>query len=536
MTLRVAVVGAGPKGLHALERLIGHLREHPPQIPVQIDVFEPSVPGAGPAYAPTLPHAVLMNLRSDLVDAWPRSGRQAVAADDAHPDLTGWARHGGSIAEYAPRAQVGAYLQFAFEQVAADGGAVAQIQVRRACVEAIRPVDGRHHPSSGRWLVQTTGGGPADAFDEVLLATGHGPLPGPATFDARRLAELPLPPGMTIATRGFGLTTLDLVRLLEARGAFDGGTCVHAVSRSGRPPLAKPAREVEAELRARCSPVAAGAGWPPAGALTTAFIREVVVNEASRVLRGHGPTGCDRQVRAELAEIEARTVVTPVDAMARLRRSIDAASGVARPDPATALGVAWRAMQGAVVACGSFGAFAAGELAQFRALAYALELTGFGPPLASATSLLSALEAGAVRTHSAPARLTSRGASRLLITADGDEVAIDRVIDTVLPAPGVVAGSPLDLLLEQGLVATSPDGRGVRIERDGTALRPSGRPQPGLAVIGRPTEDWVLGNDTLLRDTHDVAEQWGARVAGLAATGRSLASPQRLAAAGGAPR
>ena len=44
--LRVAIVGLGPKGLFALERLLDHLDGGPPAV---IDVYEPHrAPGAGP--------------------------------------------------------------------------------------------------------------------------------------------------------------------------------------------------------------------------------------------------------------------------------------------------------------------------------------------------------------------------------------------------------------------------------------------------------------------------------------------------------
>jgi hypothetical protein len=45
---------------------------------------------------------------------------------------------------------------------------------------------------------------------------------------------------------------------------------------------------------------------------------------------------------------------------------------------------------------------------------------------------------------------------------------------------------------------------------------------PGLAAIGRPTEDSVIGNDTLSRTLHPLADRWARRV---------LERSQRLTAA-----
>ena len=47
---RVAIVGLGPKGLFALERLLDHARAG---APLQVDIYEPHpAPGAGPELRP----------------------------------------------------------------------------------------------------------------------------------------------------------------------------------------------------------------------------------------------------------------------------------------------------------------------------------------------------------------------------------------------------------------------------------------------------------------------------------------------------
>ncbi|MBJ7472197.1 MAG: FAD/NAD(P)-binding protein, partial [Solirubrobacteraceae bacterium] len=125
MSVRVAIVGGGPKALHALERLVAHLPRH---ANAQVDVFEPSTPGAGPAYAPDVHPALLMNLRSELVDAWPRSGPQSVPTGPSHPTFAAWSTTQGANvepqdaapAEYASRATVGAYLSDALQRVVRD--------------------------------------------------------------------------------------------------------------------------------------------------------------------------------------------------------------------------------------------------------------------------------------------------------------------------------------------------------------------------------------------------------------------------------
>jgi hypothetical protein len=55
-------------------------------------------------------------------------------------------------------------------------------------------------------------------------------------------------------------------------------------------------------------------------------------------------------------------------------------------------------------------------------------------------------------------------------------------------------------------------GRGLEVTADAACVGRSGSPSPGLAAIGRPTEDSVIGNDTLNRVLHPQADSWARRV------------------------
>ena len=57
-----------------------------------------------------------------------------------------------------------------------------------------------------------------------------------------------------------------------------------------------------------------------------------------------------------------------------------------------------------------------------------------------------------------------------------------------------------------------PGRRGLDVAPDAGVIGPDGRRVPGLSVIGRATEDSVIGNDTLSRTLHPHADRWAARV------------------------
>src|SRR5699024_11469640 len=87
------------------------------------------------------------------------------------------------------------------------------------------------------------------------------------------------------------------------------------------------------------------------------------------------------------------------------------------------------------------------------------------------------------------------------------------VIDAVIPSPGVVPGTLISHLVEQGCAHIRPGTRGLDVDPDGTVVG-----QQHLAAVGRMTEDVVLGNDTLSRTLHRVIPRWAQRVSNGAST------------------
>ena len=94
------------------------------------------------------------------------------------------------------------------------------------------------------------------------------------------------------------------------------------------------------------------------------------------------------------------------------------------------------------------------------------------------------------------------------------ERPVDVVVDAVLPGPGVLPGHDrlLDGLIEDGHVRISSGRRGLDVDLAGSCRSIDGSVSVGLAAIGRPTEDAVIGNDTLSRTLHALSDQWARRV------------------------
>jgi diaminopimelate decarboxylase len=128
-----------------------------------------------------------------------------------------------------------------------------------------------------------------------------------------------------------------------------------------------------------------------------------------------------------------------------------------------------------------------------------MERISFGPPPVNAAKLLALIECGKVD-------LTC------LATGPSDEA--DVIVDAVIPPPGASAGQdgPAASLVRDRVVRTAHGRRGLELTSDLFCVGVHGRPQRGLTVIGRATEDWVIGNDTLNRSLHPHPDLWAQRV------------------------
>lgn len=564
--LRLAIIGLGPRGLSALERLVHHA--HSMSAELIVDAYEAHpVPGPGPVYDPAQPPYLRMNLAADRLDLW--SGENAAVPRAERLSFPQWStRYGAGAPEgadprYPPRGVIGEYL--------ADG----LQRVLRRLPDGLRfslvPREARTiHPDADRWVV-TAADGERRVYEEVLIATGHGrwgsPGPSrpwahaaplvPAVFPVTRwLTTERVRPGATVAVRGFALTFLDAaLALTEGRGgtfeadahpnrlryessADDAGVLL-PFSRTGRPMLPKP----EPEL-ARSVPrledivglaVTRVTGLRPGFALRDALLPIVADCAAASLLAARGrPDGAETRVRLARAfwswldrACEGRLAPSSSPPSAEVARSLDVGAGLRPPGPSWALAQTWQGLYPSLVHRLEGPGLGQDEWPPFLRLATEMERIAFGPPPANAAKLLALVAARKVDvsfvrgSHLTTAgRVTSLG-------REGTRTPVDVVVDAVLAPPG--AHGARSVLIE-GLVAggsarVAPRRRGLEVTADANCVGRDGARTPGLSAIGRMTEDWVIGNDTLNRRLHAHADGWARRVAHAAAD----SAPTRLA-------
>src|SRR5437763_3162569 len=268
--LRVAIVGLGPWGLCALERLLSAVRSGARANPgLVVHLIEPGPPGSG-IYDVAQPDYLLLNNACDELSLYPfedearqpRYGKGFYDWLDAQRccwDPDECSATGGRPVQpddFVARRLMGEYLQWFYRELVADVPAGVELV---------------HHATLGVDLVPRRDGteelrladGRTVLADHVILTLGHVPNAEPreSPYRPAHVAPYPVDPyadslgdGATVAVAGMGLVAVDVVFALTAGrgGQFvgNGGALayrpsgreptIHLLSRSGLPYTSKP--------------------------------------------------------------------------------------------------------------------------------------------------------------------------------------------------------------------------------------------------------------------------------------------------------
>lgn len=502
---KIAIVGVGPRGGFALEEIARLYRKKEMAENIDIHLYErDDYPGAGPVYNPRQAEYLKMNFASGNIDARPDiSGRSLCDwLERNHPQCS-------APTQFIPRAWVGQYLSETLEETLASLPDSITVTLHKGSVTSVTRV-------GGNWRLSL--GGSAQCFDEVLVTVGHGQwkrhtereLPDISKvkiFKAfpvdQNLTEEVIPAGSRVATKGYALTWIDSVlALTEGRGGtFEetGGRlsykpsgkepeCITPFSRSGKPLLSKP----DLSVRKRSE------SFNEKARALSAELKESVKNQRQidfratvwPVLTELAQSQCsDEDVQVWLDDWMSEETFS-TRSLTELRRSYEVAIGKAEPGPAYAWGEAWRRLYPDIVGCVSHGRIDPSSWEFFQTVATEMERLSFGPPACNVRKILCLIDCGLVDVSS-PANVPE---------------SADQVVDTTIPQPTAVSD---DSLLGTMIAE-------LELERDvvtgGLKVDSAGYVRPGLAVLGRVCEGWILGHDTLNRTLHSELNHWTDRL------------------------
>ena len=232
---RIAIIGLGPKGLYALERLVVEMTKLPATPLMELHLFERSGRfGSGTVYNPDQPGYLIMNYPNHKIDV--RYGTEHSSTIPDLKNLLVWSISNGcreALSEnaFSPRRTVGKYLASSFKTVVDAAPDNLQIYCHHATVTGILETDG------ALGIGSTDHDGKRDEIlvDRVMLTSGHCSWKGKLETEHDPSGDNPSPdvpfvyplqkklarirPTDNVAIKGLGLTFIDTVlALTEGRG------------------------------------------------------------------------------------------------------------------------------------------------------------------------------------------------------------------------------------------------------------------------------------------------------------------------------
>lgn len=556
----LAIVGCGPKATYCLDSLVDQVARHAragEAIPsIRINMFDPAdFPGAGVVYDLRQPKWLRMNFASLLIDAWCRTDNQTgldAACDAQRPNFVSWleAVH-PNLADpdgFVPRAIVGAYLNWCFQQIVSS--LPSQITLNHHQI----PVDDVRRQANG-WQVSFESG--TLRADEVLIATGHGGWrpthvacsTGEVTNSAsikviekvfpvnEQLSQDEIAIGSHVAIRGFALTFIDAaLTLTEGRSGKFKQTKnglryersgqeprrILPFSRSGKPMLAKPDYS-KVMLPSRLQSV-----WLDGANQITNLPKShgevdfatdlwpIFLHTADAALnvigfRDKNSLGVDSMAKRwfqQWTELE----VSADRVLRTMKNSCAVATGSSAMNPAWALAESWRQLYGALINRVSHGGLAIESWSAFSSIAKEMERIAFGPPAENLERIVALVESGVVDLGFLDGQIDcDRG--RVTLTSETEKCQLDAIVDAIIPSSCHHApGSVIEKLMDSHCLIQSQTHGGVLVDESAQAISKSGGNVEGLSLVGRAAEGCVLGNDTLSRKLHSYPQMWARRV------------------------
>lgn len=535
---RLAVIGFGPRGLGALEALFIQALEHPAR--VAIDIFDPfKWPGAGPNFDPDQSAHCILNIPIRALDIDPPG-----FLEDYIQPFSEWSSTPYHVDDFPPRSDLGAYLHARFNAFCAAA------KENFAITHADAHITGLKQTATGWWL--DADGQSYGPYDEVLLTQGQ-----PATKSDDQRArwetyaaehELALKSaypantlieaagdwsGETVAIRGLGLSTLDVIRMLTwgLGGRFEDGKYhpsgrepnrILPFSLDGLPPAAKPATgavDAQYDLKTEETDTFRAAleetvTQHPDAALRT--LCAALVKPAARILADLRSPKKDIDVQRWLTiEREDPGAQNSPSAEAALQDAIGMAYGRIPPTVGYVIGQIWRKWQNELRQGVNAEQHEPATAAALVAFDEGLKRFSYGPPVSAAQELLTLIECGRVSLCTAddPAVILDPTGWRLIERDDGLLAPV--MIDTVLPNPDIeqISDPLIKTCVSDGLIQPIVDGLGAHTLPDGQVVNRDGEYQIGLSLLGRLALGSVIAPDSLHDCFGSATTRWANGVA-----------------------
>ncbi|MCL7987270.1 FAD/NAD(P)-binding protein [Sphingobacterium sp. lm-10] len=561
-TKRIGIVGGGPKGMYALERLLHTLRQAGDETAVHVLWFNESPDfGSGNNYHVSQPDNLLINYCIGNIDGWLREDVNEQVQEQL--SLTDWIRkyHTTDLevvpTDFASRALVGCYLQDVLRQLLEAMPSNVSLSLIVGAVQDIG--------YSTEFKISVANSEEFIAVDYLLMATGHcyenvppfktstEEIPKAYIATAYPINRLDaLPKGESVAIMGLGLTFIDIcLHLTEGRGGvFDeSGRYIP----SGEEPILYPFSRSNLPIHPR-GPVYGDARYAIRAQTDQALQALVDVREERQIyfqqevqpiiddeirfayystLLG---TTQENQIQEYLDTLSDEAILTfdrllfpevPTSKNRHLAtktyidQSIERAEIGELQDPFMAAAAVWRELTPQIGQLYNFGGLTPESHRYLdKQLWSACCRTSFGPPIANMRKISALADAGIIQFKIPPQSHISYDPTKqnFEIGTEGEQYTVSYLIDGRIARSELVRQNSAlyTRLAAKGMVDIFQNGDYqpgcITIEQDGrTKSMVDGQEIP-LYFYGTPTEGILFDNDSLSRVRNNLASPWAGRI------------------------
>ncbi|MCK0157759.1 FAD/NAD(P)-binding protein [Cellulophaga sp. F20128] len=564
---KVGIIGIGPRGGYALERLIVELAEQNSLINIHISLFETTGNfGNGQVYDLDQNASNWINITERVLAL---EGRKAINTETVKikpfPSYHEWINKDFStlseneIDTYPPRAKLGKFLVERFQSLIKPLLKAKIVSLHKEQAIKIEWIDYNQ-------LQIITDSTRHNAFDEILLTIGHqstelsnqlldwdkyakdnenttlfkSPYPVDNFLNHNNLTSK-----STIAIRGFGLAMIDVVRAIaEKFGGFyinqkENVLCTyqteHAIknlfipfSLDGLPPVPKP-------LNARID-----SWFKPSKASILSFEKQIGNTQIQKdaesphfLLAAFAPIAASVFSKLKNAnniqnlskqEIEklimlwlndqsiAHALITPTKQSAeKSMRNFEAmATGNATVSLDYCIGQVWRHCQPTIYRALSFNDCSDEVFVEIIALDESTKRYSYGPPVESIQQLLALAKADILNLNMINDPNIELITEGWQFEHSGKSLTATILIDSVLDSPKINAvRSPLvQNMLDDGLIKVVHDDLGVTTNKNGYLISNNKNQKVPIALLGRLAKGTIIGVDAILECFGARPRQW----------------------------
>jgi hypothetical protein len=561
---RLAIVGCGPRGLAAMECLFLEMSIHSQRPQLHISLFEPCEnPGAGSVWKIRQSDANWLNISERDLRALPKRPR-IVFRDfliPEFPSYAAWSKKYGDYSQskgvdsYPPRCKMGVYLSERFENIRI---VLEDLQLLTTYDTEVEKIVYEDH----LFLIHDDDGN-ALGFDECLIAIGHQPVEHSEEIQkwiqfAKQfefsLFTNPYDEAIyqkidqtrTLGLRGFGLTAMDIIRLvtIEKDGVFSPlegheyrlkyTSSLRSVYKivpfnlNGLPPVPKPLNE-------RID------NWfKPSLKQKLYFIRSVqrqlknpkkvrsnqfLINAFSQIgseiflkLKDRGflhSLGLEELVALSKLWIFDKDIshhlilnskLHPLDYM---RQTSEMAMGKRTVSLDYCLGQVWRHLQPAMYNLFSHSGLEDEVIKHIVDLDESSKRYSYGPPVETLLQMIALSESDVLDLrflNNPNIELTPNG---WRLEKKEESICLDAMIDGVLAPPSILKSKSkvIQNLLDDDMIKPVSTELGIQTNPDGTIVS-EGDQNFCISVIDRNSKGSILGTDAILECFGDSIQHW----------------------------